>query len=87
MSMQSEVWITGVGAITPLGNDVQTFTDNLLAGQSGVRSNELAGRGSDAAVSTASVGDIPTPAQWDQMDFARRNRLEQLSLACTVTAV
>src|SRR5687768_7843593 len=29
------VVITGMGAITPLGNDVKTFWDNLVAGKSG----------------------------------------------------
>ena len=28
--------ITGVGAITPIGNDAETFWRNLLAGKSGI---------------------------------------------------
>jgi len=31
-----KVVITGMGAITPLGNDVETFWSNLCAGKSGV---------------------------------------------------
>ncbi len=31
-----KVVITGIGAITPLGNDVETFWSNLIAGRSGV---------------------------------------------------
>ena len=29
------VVITGMGAVTPLGNDVESFWENLIAGQSG----------------------------------------------------
>jgi len=31
-----EVAITGVGLITPLGNNVQTTWDNLISGNSGI---------------------------------------------------
>ncbi|MCB0149180.1 MAG: beta-ketoacyl-[acyl-carrier-protein] synthase II, partial [Caldilineaceae bacterium] len=31
----TRVFITGMGAMTPIGNDVQTFWQNLLAGKSG----------------------------------------------------
>ena len=33
--MTTRVFITGMGALTPIGNDVPTFWQNLLAGQSG----------------------------------------------------
>ena len=31
----TRVFITGMGALTPIGNDVQTFWQNLLIGKSG----------------------------------------------------
>src|SRR4051812_3449237 len=34
--MRRRVAVTGLGVVTPLGNDVQTFWENLLAGRSGV---------------------------------------------------
>ncbi len=34
--MNRRVVVTGMGAITPLGNDVSTFWDNLLAGKCGI---------------------------------------------------
>lgn len=36
MDGQAPVWITGVGAATPLGNDFRTIADALLAGRSGI---------------------------------------------------
>ena len=63
--MGCQVWITGLGAVTPLGNDTRTFTTNLLAGRSGVQVNELAGRSDPVRVSTASVGTIPAPPHWE----------------------
>ena len=30
------VVVTGVGAVTPIGNDVPTFCKNLLAGKNGI---------------------------------------------------
>jgi 3-oxoacyl-[acyl-carrier-protein] synthase II len=87
MNMGARVWITGLGAVTPLGHDARTFTANLLSGRSGVQANELAARGDSARVATAAVGAMPTPPHWDPADFSGRNRLEQLSLTCIVAAL
>ena len=34
--MRNRVVVTGIGAVTPLGNDVPTFWEGLLAGRSGI---------------------------------------------------
>ena len=34
--MKRRVVITGMGVISPVGNDVETFWNNLLAGKSGI---------------------------------------------------
>jgi hypothetical protein len=34
--MKKRVVVTGLGAVTPMGNDVPTMWDNLLAGRSGI---------------------------------------------------
>lgn len=34
--MNRRVVITGMGVVTPLGNELETFWQNLLAGKSGI---------------------------------------------------
>ena len=36
MNMDSSVWITGVGAVTPLGSELAEIESSLLEGRSGV---------------------------------------------------
>ncbi|MBP88895.1 MAG: hypothetical protein CMJ64_19640 [Planctomycetaceae bacterium] len=43
----SKVWITGVGAVTPLGNGLLVFAANALAGKSGIGSIAFAGKPSE----------------------------------------
>ena len=35
--MDRRVVITGIGVVSPIGNDLETFWSSLLAGRSGVR--------------------------------------------------
>lgn len=80
------VWITGIGAVTPLGNDFDTFADNLLAGQSGVAAVHLLDKEPQSVQAAAVVGAIPPPSGWQAEEFARLNRLEQLTLSCSARA-
>ena len=34
--LKKRVVITGLGVVTPIGNDVETFWNNLIAGKSGI---------------------------------------------------
>jgi 3-oxoacyl-[acyl-carrier-protein] synthase II len=81
------VWITGVGAATPLGNTCGAFADNLLAGRSGVRR----ARGFDVADHPSQiVGQIepvPCPPGLDPDEFARLQPLQQVPLWCCGTAL
>ena len=36
MILKKRVVITGLGVVTPIGNDVETFWNNLIAGKSGI---------------------------------------------------
>jgi 3-oxoacyl-[acyl-carrier-protein] synthase II len=87
VSTTCPIWITGVGAATPLGHTYRTIADNLLAGRSGVR----AIGGFDASQHPSRIGGqvqhVPCPAGWDEAAFYRLPRLEQLTLWCCSAAL
>lgn len=62
------VVITGLGCVTPLGNDVQTFWEHLLAGESGM-----------AAISNFDGGSFPTNFAAEVKDFDLSDYLEDMS--------
>jgi len=55
------VAITGVGAVSPLGNDVDTIAAALLAGRSGVRLIDPGELAREARQFAATVAQIPAP--------------------------
>jgi 3-oxoacyl-[acyl-carrier-protein] synthase II len=81
------VWITGVGAATPLGHSYEAIADNLLAGRSGVH----AVTGFDASEHPSQIGgqvhEVPCPPGWEPAEFARLHRLEQLIHWCCTRAL
>lgn len=83
----SGVWITGVGAATPLGHSYADVAHGLLAGRSGVRA--IAGFDSHDHPSqvAAQLGDVPCPTDWEEDSFRRLHRLEQLILWCCTSAL
>jgi 3-oxoacyl-[acyl-carrier-protein] synthase II len=83
----TRVWITGVGAVTPLGHEFAVFADNLLAGRSGVAARTISGDGQGPPQFVASVGDIPVPPSFQPGRFQARDRLEQLALSCAARAL
>jgi len=85
--MTQRVWITGVGAATPLGSDFATFAENLLGGKSGVVARSLVPQGLGPHQFIAAVDEIPIPSGWDAARFRHHNRLEQLVLSCTARAL
>jgi 3-oxoacyl-[acyl-carrier-protein] synthase II len=75
------VVITGVGAVTPLGNDAETFWENLVAGQSGA-GPITAFDSSEFAVHFACELKDFDPTKWIERRKARRmDRFAQMILA------
>ena len=79
--------VTGMGVITPLGQDVQSFWEGLLAGRSGIRKLESF----DTKDCPCKVGgEVPDfkPDDWmDPKDAKRNDRYTQFAVAATRMAM
>ena len=79
--------VTGMGAITPIGNDVATFWSNLVAGVSGV-DRISAFDPSDAEVQIAAEIKGFDPRDWIDFKQARRmSRFAQIAVAAARQAI
>ena len=87
MTGGSDVWITGVGAATPLGHAFETISANLLAGRSGVGLIDAFPVTDHPSRIAGLVGPIPCPAGWEASEFASRRPLDQLVLWCCAGAL
>jgi 3-oxoacyl-[acyl-carrier-protein] synthase II len=75
------VVITGMGAVTPLGNDVESFWENLVAGKSGAAPITLFDS-SDFAVHFACELKDFDPTKWiDHKQARRMDRFAQMIIA------
>ena len=79
--------VTGLGAITPIGNDPETFWTNLLAGVSGVGPITAYDASTEEVRIAAEVKDFD-PATWIDFKQARRMaRFSQLAVAAAAQAI
>jgi 3-oxoacyl-[acyl-carrier-protein] synthase II len=78
--------VTGRGVIAPLGNDVATFFDALVAGRSGVRRLEGPGTQRLGNRVAAPVSFDPQPL-FDAAKLRMLDRVCQLALAAAAQAV
>lgn len=83
----ARVFVTGLGAITPIGNDVPTFWKNLTDGVSGA-GNITAFDAADFPVRIACEVKDFDPGEWMDRKMARRTaRVTQFALAATRQAL
>src|SRR2546429_148753 len=87
MSQRTAVWITGVGAATPLGHTYQAIADGFLAGRSVVRQVASFDVSQHPSRIAGQVAEIPCPPGLEPQDFVRLERLEQLILWCCSAAL
>jgi 3-oxoacyl-[acyl-carrier-protein] synthase II len=83
----TRVWITGVGAATPLGHTYATIADNLLAGQSGIRRVSHFPVTDHPSQIAGYIDALPCPPAWDKAEFDRLSRYEQTLLWCCTKAL
>jgi 3-oxoacyl-[acyl-carrier-protein] synthase II len=84
---RTPVVITGVGAVTPLGCDFNTFATNLIAGQSAAQLLADEQAGVEVRLPICQAVDPPVPAGWDIESFRNLPRSEQFLVWCASTAL
>jgi 3-oxoacyl-[acyl-carrier-protein] synthase II len=88
MNNDRRVVITGLGAITPLGNDVETFWSNLKNGVSGIRAIDAFDTAAyDCRIGGQVRGFDPKPFFKNPKDLRRTDRFTQLAMAAAKMAV
>src|SRR5439155_26309518 len=88
MNNDRRVVITGLGSVTPLGNDVETFWSNLKNGVSGIHAIDAF---DTSAYDCRIVGQVrnfdPKPFFKNPKDVRRTDRFTQLAMAAAKMAV
>ena len=88
MNNNRRVVITGMGAITPLGNDVETFWSNLKNGVSGIRTIESFDTSAyDCRIGGEVRGFDPKTVFKNPKDVRRTDRFAQLAMAAAKMAM
>ena len=81
------VVVTGLGAVTPLGTDVATFWQRLVAGHSGVRTTTLFDPANVTSKMAGEVPDFDASGVLDRKELRRNDRTTQLALVATREAM
>src|SRR5436305_11697286 len=88
MNNDRRVVITGLGAVTPIGSDVETFWSNLKNGVSGIRTIDAFDTTAYDCKIGGQVRDFdPKPFFKNPKDVRRTDRFTQLSMAAAKMAV
>ncbi|WCN39058.1 beta-ketoacyl-ACP synthase II [Aneurinibacillus uraniidurans] len=85
--MENRVVVTGVGAVTPVGNDAKTFWESLLAGKSGVGLITAFDTTEYPAKIAAEVKDFNPEEYIERKDVKRTDRFVQFAVAAAKMAV
>lgn len=87
MRIQHRVVVTGMGAVSPIGNDVSSFWDGLLAGRSGVTIATRYNPNDIPYTITAEVKDFDPTNYMDPKTAKRTARFAQFALAAAGEAI
>ena len=85
--MKRRVVITGVGAVTPLGNNIQTTWDRILQGKSGVGPLTRLNPDDYPAKVAAEVKDFSIAEYVDKKEARKMDRFTQYAIAAAKMAV
>jgi len=85
--MERRVVITGMGAITPIGNSVKDFFDNVMAGTCGINFINNFDTEAYSVKLAAQVKDFDPKNYMDHKEARRMDRFSQLAVAAAKEAV
>ncbi len=76
MNATDDIWITGIGDCTSVGDDSATIGSNLLQGRSGIRAVEEFPIAEHPSRIAGRAARIPCPEGWEPAEFDARRPLE-----------
>jgi 3-oxoacyl-[acyl-carrier-protein] synthase II len=83
----NRVVVTGLGAVTPVGNDVETFWQNLLAGKSGIDFITKFDTSDCKVTIAAEVKDFDPAAYMDKSEIRKTDLYAQYAMAAATQAM
>jgi len=84
---ERRVVVTGLGAVTPIGNDVQTMWESLLAGKSGIDFVTQVNKDEFPAKVAAEVKDFDPTLYVDKKDARKMDPFTQFAVAASKMAL
>ncbi|MED4073070.1 beta-ketoacyl-ACP synthase II [Priestia endophytica] len=85
--MKRRVVVTGVGALTPLGNDAKTSWENAIKGVSGIGELTRVDKEEFTAKVAAEVKDFEVEKYMDRREARKMDRFTQYAVAASLMAV
>lgn len=85
--MKKRVVVTGLGAITPVGNDVETFWNNIKSGKHGIDFIKCFDAENFKAKLAAEVKEFDPTKYLDRKEAKRMDKFCQFALASSIEAV
>ncbi|NIA29404.1 MAG: beta-ketoacyl-ACP synthase II [Actinobacteria bacterium] len=83
----NRVVVTGMGLVTPLGNNLDTYWNNLISGKSGIGSISLIDATNHATKIAGEIKDFEPLEFIDKKDVRRMDRFTQLAIVATEKAI
>ena len=87
MDQMKRVVVTGIGAITPIGNDINSFTSSLQNGVSGANLISLFDPALFKTRFACEVKDFNPEMHIDRKEVRRLDRFAQIAICCAAAAV
>jgi 3-oxoacyl-[acyl-carrier-protein] synthase II len=87
MSRTDSVWITGVGAATPLGDSYHAIADNVLAGKCAIAPMTSYDVSKHLCKIYSPIQPVPVPADWEETAFRNLDPFAQLLHWCSYQAL